>query len=402
MSDDFNFPIVISSTGLQPQDPADLLQQLLDKVAVTNPGYTPNLPGSLIEDISSTDVAAMALSDSAKVELINSLTPDGANQFLLLKLGSIYGVPYGQPSNTSVFIVGAGTVGYPIPDGLLVSDGSNTFQVARGATIAGGGVSPPMQAVALLGGSFGVPANTVTQIITSIPTTVNLTVNNPQVGTPGGSAESWSSYRSRVLQAGLSACVGSPRYIKTLVGRVPGVQKVSVISTISGPRVIVVGGDPYGIADALFRSYDNPNGFVGSGISSGRNIVVSLIDPPNIYNLVYVNSPQQSVTVAVTWNTILPNFASGGAFPNKVIPPLVAYINALQPGLPINIQKMNSIFVDAVSPFIDEEYLTRLVFSVSINGTPVAPGTGTFAVTGDSESYFFTDTSGSGISVIQG
>lgn len=85
-------PVVLDKSGLQPQSPLSLRAQLLALVAATNPGYTANLPGSLIEDISSTDVAALALIDSARVELVNSLTPYGANAFLLLQLGNIYGV----------------------------------------------------------------------------------------------------------------------------------------------------------------------------------------------------------------------------------------------------------------------------------------------------------------------
>src|ERR1700676_3806380 len=92
----FNFPVIIGPQGLQPQQPTDLRAQLLAAVAATNPGYTANLPGGLIEDISSTDVAAIALIDQAKIEAVNSLTPLGANNFLLTQLGQIYGPVLGQ------------------------------------------------------------------------------------------------------------------------------------------------------------------------------------------------------------------------------------------------------------------------------------------------------------------
>lgn len=399
---DFNFPIVVTANGVQPQDPSDLRAQLVARVAVTNPGYTDNLPGSMIEDIASTDVAAMALMDSAWVELVNSLTPDGANQFLLIRLARIYGVPPNQASNTSVFLVFSGTVGYVIPAGFLVSDGANVFQVLLGGVIGGGGVSSPIAAVAILPGTFGVPANTVNRPVTSFPSTVALTVNNPTAGTPGGQAESVSSWRTRTLQAGLAACSSSLRGIKTFIGRIAGVQKISVQATVTGPRVIVAGGDPYQVAYAIFRAVDNPAALVGSHVTGARNVAVSLIDPPNIINIVWVNSPQQSVTVAITWNTNLTNFTGGGAFPALVQPPLVAYINALQPGAPINILAMSKLFEEAVSNTLDSDFLTRLVFAVSINGTPTPPGTGTQIITGDDESYFFTAINGSGIGVTQG
>lgn len=401
MSNDFDFPVVLTTNGLQPQDPEALLAQLLNAASIRSPGLT-TLPAGLIEDISSTDVAAMALMDAAKVELVNSLTPNGANEFLLIALGQIYGVPFGQPTNTSVFLVFSGTVGYVIPDGLLVGDGSNTYQVTKGGPISGGGVSAALQAVSILPGSFGVPANTVNRISTSVPTTVNLSVNNPTVGTPGGLAESWSSYRTRVLQAGLTGCVGSARCIKTLIRRAAGVQKVSVQSSANGLRVITVGGDPYQVAYAIFQAVADPARLVGSHVTTTRNVNVSLIDPPNTYNILYVNSQQQTVTMSVTWNTTLPNFTGGGSFPGLVQAPIVAYINALDPGAPVNIFALEKIFETAVATVLPADFLTRLVFSVSINGTPTPVSTGTGIVVGDDESYFFTALDGSGIAVTQG
>jgi hypothetical protein len=399
---DFDFPIVLTASGLQPQDPEALLAQLLNAAAIRSPGYTANLPGSLVEDISSTDVAAIALMDAAKVDTVNTLTPSGANEFLLLQLGQLWGVPFGQPTNTSVFIIASGTVGYVIPDGLLVGDGGNTFQVTKGGPIGGGGVSQPLQAVSILPGSFGVPANTVQRVQTSVPTTVNLAVNNPSAGTPGALAESWASYRTRVMQAGLAACVGSARYIKTLVRRALGVQKVSVQSTPTGLRIITVGGDAYEVAYAIFRAVADPGRLVGSHVTTARNINVSLIDPPNTFNILYVNSPQQTVTMTVTWNTTLSNFSGGGAFPGLVQAPLVAYINALDPGAPINIFAMEKIFETAVAALLPADFLTRLVFSVSINGTSTPVSSGTGIVVGDDEGYFFTSLDGSGITVLQG
>ena len=127
MSD--TFPVVMTSAGLQPTSPITIRQALIDRVAATNPGYTANLPGSLIEDISSTDVAAIALADAARVELVNSLTPYGANDYLLRQLGNIYGVPLGRDSTTSVLVVFSGSIGFVISAGFTVSDGTYQYVV---------------------------------------------------------------------------------------------------------------------------------------------------------------------------------------------------------------------------------------------------------------------------------
>lgn len=401
---DFNFPIVLDSTGLQPQSPSSIQAQLLAEVSAQSPGYTANLPGILIEDILDTDVAAVQLIDQAKVDTVNSLTPFGANEFTLAQLGQIYigQARPGLPTNTSVGIVGTGTVGYVMPRGMLVSDGTNSFQLQDSGVIKGSGSSDPITAIATQSGSFAVGINTVTQIKTSVPASVVLSITNPAAGTPGGIAETWFSFRQRVLQAGLAACIGSPRLIKTLLARVPGVlpNLISVTAVSGALRIVVGGGDNYNVAAAIFAAVANPADLTGHAVG-GTNVTVSLIDPPNTYNILFVRPGVQTVTVGIVWNTTVGSFTGGGAFASLVQPPLVAYINSLAVGAPINVLQMNQIFEEAVAGLLDPQLLTRLVFSVSINGTPTPVTTGTYIVVGDAESSFFTAADGSGITVSQ-
>lgn len=400
----------MTQQGLQPQAPASLQAQLLAAVAAVTPGYTANLPGSMIEDISSTDVGAIALIDSAKVELVNSLTPDGANEFILGQLGTQYigqGAP-GQPTNTQVNVVFSSTsIGYVITNGFLVSDGTNAYQVQIGGPITNTGSSAPMTAIAVNPGSFAVPVNTVTTVQTSVPSSITLTVTNPVAGTPGSlTGESWQSFRARVLQSGLAASVGTGRYIKTLIGQLLGAQSnlISVQQASGGLRVVVGGGggaNTFQIANAIYESVADVSTLQGSAINPGaRNVTVSLNDYPDTYNVLYVSSPQQTVTMTVTWNTVLTSFTGGAAFPSLVQGPLVAYLNALGIGQVINVLEMNEIFQEAVAAVLDPSLLTRLVFSVAINSVVTAPGTGTYAITGDPESFFFAIPSG--ITVVQG
>jgi hypothetical protein len=408
----FNFPVVVTTAGMQPQDPTAIRSQIQAAAVAKSPGITTDLPGILLEDILSTDTLAIALCDQARVETVNSLTPYGANEFTLGQLGTIYlgeGAP-GKPTNTSVLVVFSyPTVGLVINNGLLVGDGTNVYQVQGGGVIGSGGTSLPINAIAVQSGSFGVPANTVNQIKTSVPS--GLTVNNPIAGTPAGQTETWSSFRARVLQAGLVACSSSARGIKTLVGLVTGVQPnlISVRLVSGGFEVIVGGGDPYQVAYAIFSAVDNPAALQGS-TTTVRNVTVSLIDPPNTYNITRVNPPQQLVTMSVTWNTVLTSFTGGAAFaslvaapqPNGSLGPLVAYINSIPVGQPINVLEMNQIFQQAIASVLDPTLLTRLVFAVNINGVLTPPTSGTFAIPGDPESYFFTVVDGSGITVTQG
>jgi hypothetical protein len=460
-------PITISAAGATPTPPATLRANLVAGVVATNPDYTANLPGTLIEDIASTDVYAIGTCDSALVETINSITPFGANAFVLAQLGTMLGLTPGTPTNTSVLVVFSGPAGLAIPTGFTVSDGSYQYVVqAPGGIIESAGSSAPLYAIAVLSGSWPVPSGTVNQLVTSPPPNLSpaLTVSNPTSGTPSNSAETEASYRARVLQANLAASQGMPRYLKTLLMNVPGVQTqlVSVQQQIGGGwSVICGGGDPYAVAFviwiALFdvstltgavlsvvaatkanpgvieTSIDhnfatgqdvviadsNPtqwNGsysitvvdethfsigvdtsgfstYIGSGVVTPvlRDVAVSINDYPDTYLIAYINPPQQSVALTVTWNTTSTNSVSAAAISQLATPAIVAYINSITVGQPINLLEIYAAFQGAVANVLSPQLVTRLVVSVSINGVGVSPSSGTQIIVGDPSSYFFTD-----------
>lgn len=461
-----DLPTVVTPSGLVPQNPADLRAQLVASVAATNPGFTDALPLSLVEDIVSTDVGAVVLIDQARVETVDSLTPFGCNAFVLGQLGQIYGVPYGVGSNTSVDVVFSGTVGFVVTEGFVIGDGTNLYQLQDSGIIGAGGTTPTLTALAVSQGAFAVPAGTVTQLVTSVPSTITLSVTNPNAGVPGQAAQTETSYRAQVLQAGLAASQGMSRYLKTLLGSVHGVQPrlVSVRQNPGGGwEVIAGGGDAYQVAFAIYSSLFDVSSLVGStmtilnitqanpgvvqtllnhGYATGavvklnnvnpagydgtytitvidathfsigvnttgypayvsggyctpnlRNVVVTINDYPDLYDIPFVVPPQQTVNLVVTWNTSQENFTAQAAVTQLAQPALVTYINSIPVGQPINLGVMEQTFREAVEPVLDTNLLTRLIFAVSINGVGVSPVAGTETILSDPESYFFTQAS---------
>ena len=279
-----DIPIVMTAAGALPVLPTDLHNQLIALVSATNPGYTANLPGSLIEDVSSTDVFALATCDQARVETINSLTPTGANDFLLTQLGQMYGVLPGTATNAAVQVRFTGTVGYVVPQGFTVSDGTNQYIVQDGGIVQTDGTTALLSAVSPTTGAWAIPANSVTTLITPVPTGIALACTNPSAGVVGGAAETAENYRARVLQAGLAAGQGMARYLKTLLLNVPGVvpRLVAVQQQIGGGgwKVICGGGDNYAVAYAIFQALFDVTLVVPSathviGITTDKNCVVT-------------------------------------------------------------------------------------------------------------------------------
>lgn len=457
--------LAVTAAGAQPTPPVALWANLISTVAAINPGYTV-LPGGLIEDLASTATYAIALLDAAAVETINSLTPFGANAYLLRELGAIYGVPLGQATNTSVYVVFSGTPGVQIPVGFLIGDGTYQYQVQDGGAIGVGGSSPPLYCLASQSGSWAVPANTVTEFISSKPPAVTLTCNNPQPGTPSSGAQTEEQYAALVLQAGLVSAQGNASTAKTLLSKVPGVQPrlVSVKQVDGGGwEVICGGGDPYQTASAIYSSGLDISTLVGSiihvtaltnanpgvittnlnhglttgqadvhiagvlgtsGVNGGpytvtvidekrfsfgvdttaggaytsggvvtpntRNILVSLNDYPDTYTIPFVNPPAQTVDIQLSWSSISPNFVSDTAVAQLGTVALVSYVNSIPVGVPLNLYALEQVFVSAIIALFNNNpaLISKMDWTISINGVATPPSAGTFLVYGDPESYF--------------
>lgn len=470
-----NLPsIVVTAAGAQPQSPSAILAQLIALVSAQVPGYTANLPASLIEDVSSTEVAGVSLCDQAAVDLINSLSPYSANPFLVTQLGNVYGVTQGVGSNTSVDVVFSGPPGFVIGQGFTVSDGTFQYVVQTGGIIASDGQTLPLFALATQTGTWAVPQNTVTTLKTSVPMGYSVTVTNPQAGTPSTGPQTLPEYQVQVIQAGRAPSQGMPTYLKSLVQAVPGVQArlVSVLQANGGWEVLVGGGDPYLVAYAIYYALFDINNLVGSSllvtnitqanpgvvttnlnhgyttgqtaqmngvvgmtgvngitytvtvideksfsigvpttgfgayVSGGivtpnlRNASASVNDFPNTYNVPFVLPPQQIVAIELTWNTTATNFVSGTAVAQLGVPALVSYINSIPVGAAINLFELQETFQLSIAAILPPQLLTRMVFSVSINGIGTAPATGTGIIAGDPESYF--QATATSVTVVQG
>ncbi|WP_255324523.1 baseplate J/gp47 family protein [Budvicia aquatica] len=370
-------------------------------VSAEVPGYTANLPPSLITDLASTATMAIALIDSAMVDLINSVSPYGANVPLLYQLGGIYGVTRGVGANTSVSVVFTGSPGFVITRGLTLSDGNHQYVVQHNAIIPSSGQSTSVFCLASSPGAWAVPAGTVTQIITSIPSIVTLSVSNIVEGSPGLDAQSDYEYRAQVWRAGMMAVQGTPDNLKTALYRVPGVHpnQVSYRQVSLGKwAVICGGGDPYEVAQAIHESIpdisvltvdvNNPSGYVPPYER------VTIEDHPDIYDISYIIPTSQSVRIILTWNTIGFNPIDPATVEVLADPAIVDYINGIYVGKPISIYQIQTVFQKAVSSVINPNQISLIDVKVSIDNVLREPDPNTGLISGDGYKFFTTDISG--------
>lgn len=319
-----SIPVVMTASGPQTTPVATLYEALITYVANQVPGYTANLPGALIDDVAGTDTGALVAIDQARVDAINSVTPYGANAFILAQLGAQFGVPQGTAANGSVYVQFSGPAGYVLPKGFVVGDGSNQYALQDGGVIETGGTSPQLYAVATTSGTFAIPADTVNQLVTSVPSAYAVTVTNPEAGIPATSAESVQDYRARVLQAGIVASTGTPAYVKTLLEKITGVQArlVSINQLSGGWQIVCGGGDVYSVATAILQGVPDIAVLQGSqlaitgmaaanpvvittnlnhGFQVGQTVTVTGATP-SAYNRSYTVASVTATTITTTTN----------------------------------------------------------------------------------------------------
>lgn len=395
-----DLPIIMTQAGAQPTPPKTLLSNLISRVAAKVPGYTANLPPGLITDLASTATGAIALIDQARVDLINSCSPYGANIPLLMQLGNIYGVQQGEGTNTSVYVVFSGLPGFPIPKGFTVSDGNNQYAVVRDTVIPTAGQTAPVYCLATSEGSWAVPAGSVTQVITSVPKSQEVTCTNLTDGLPGAGEQSYASYRAQVMQSGMQTAEGTPTCFRTEVGKVEGVQEnlISYRQAELGKWVAVVGGgDPFEVAYAIYKSVpdisvltndvSNPSG----APVDKKTVQISVY--PDTYTLPFVVPSSQNAMVLITWNTASTTYIDPDGIAEAVQQPIADYVNAIAVGQPVNLFEIQDIFMQSITGLVSPSLISMIQIQIGINGAIKPPDANSSLVYGDTYSYFSTSAS---------
>lgn len=382
----------ITSAGVIPSTPQQLNDQLMAVSTSLAPGLTSTLPGSLIEDMSSTATGALVVQDQAYVDLLNSVSPLTANPFILNQLGAVYGVQQGLGSNTTVYVTFTGTIGFVVNPGFIVGDGTYQYVVQDGGIVGTSGSTHALYCVATTAGSWAIPIGAVTTLITSVPSTITLTCTNSAVGTPGAASQDTQDYQAQVIQAGLAASQGMSTFLKTAIGNVSGViqRTISYRPSSGGWQILAAGGDPYAVGYAIFSAMFNFGDLVGAQ-TVGTTETVSIFDVPDTYSIEYVIPAAQTIGVTALWNTISnSNFISPVVVSGLAQPAIVAYINSLNSGQSISLLGLQDAFKTSTAGLLSDATLSVLTFTVTINGVVTAPGSGGVLIPIDPEGYAYT------------
>ncbi|QCE32954.1 hypothetical protein FAI41_04720 [Acetobacteraceae bacterium] len=388
------FTAVIADSGIHTTDPTILRQNLVNLAEKLAPGVATDLPGTLVEDMASTSVGALAQMDAAKVEMFGSFSPLTMNSQFLNVYGAQMGITRGTESNASAYLTIKGTSGTYIATGFQFSDGQNIYATTAPTAIPESGVSNNVYVSAIEFFETPPAANSITQVNTSLPTGGITSVTNPTAGTPGISAETDASYRLRIWQALQAQPQGSPTCVKNMIGNIQGVVKRTIACAVdpNGYRILVDGGDPSQIAAAIYASIFDISRLLGSAGNGklGTNVTASVVDGQDQYNIQYVRPAQQKVTVNITWGITLINAVDPNKLAQLAAPPVSDYINSLYAGQPISLAGVKQAFLSAFEQISDVSQLSVYAAKIFIDGVEQPTPQGDELVYGDSEAYFVT------------
>jgi hypothetical protein len=188
-------------------------------------------------------------------------------------------------------------------------------------------------------------------------------------------------------------------------GQIVIIEGATGITGINGVSITATVLTPYSFSTAINTT--GSGAYLGSGYCSPnfRNVSIGVTDYPDTYTIPFVVPLQQLVGILLTWNTTGSNttqapFLNSAAVSALAIPALVAYVNSIQAGSPLNLFSMQGIFKTAIAGVLNPALITRMVWVITVNGIAVTPVPGTEIINGDAFSYF--ETFAPDVSVVQG
>jgi len=379
----------MTSGGLIPRTPSQIRSDLQDSLLSKDPSLTLDDPAysEIIPSWLDTSVSCIEEIEQIGIDTVNSIDPTLSNEMIADSLGYTLGVIRGESTRANVDVVFTGTDGYHIPKGFLVSNGTYQFYVLNGGVIADGSVT--LYCVCTVDGIIPIAENSVTQIITSVPSPYVLTCNNPIAGNQGSGLEPLSQYKARYIQAFNRVSTGTIAYCKELLSAVNfDLKRISILPSNGKTKIIVGGGDPYLIGEAIFKSGLDISAFKKS-TTENRNFSRFIVDYPDTYKIDFVRPFSRQVSITATYSLLTVSIVPDSSITEAAQPALSNYINNLAIGYDINLLELNEIFKEAIRGVgVDTQFLSNLEFSVSINGVSVNPIVGTQLIAQDEEAYF--------------
>ena len=374
----------IGNTGVIKDDPTVIREELLNQAIEKVEGFT-NLPSSIQNNLIDESVLDIAEIQDMLANVMNSISPAYANDFIVRELGAAFGLKIKNQALPNTTITFYGLPGVVIPEGLEVgnADGSKKFITTKSDIInANGQVSIYCEGADYY--DTPTPANTLNVLLNQVLNVTSCTnLNDAVESTP---AETISEFRTRFqtrAQANRSGTVATLdnnlKEIEGTVDRLCTYQASQIIEEGVKEAVIEVvvgGGDDYQVALAIFNSVLYPDVFVSnpSGDETNRTVNINVafngVDFPIVYTRPKIN--QLSINISLTVQSGFINIPSE-AFTLLLRPYYEDYINNLKIGYsPSGYAFDDLIYQCFRDNFYNISIITGINYTLTINDEPAS------------------------------
>lgn len=355
--------VTLTSSGAEVTPINDIYQGVLDNAINKSPGVAVDMPAELVSAMVQTTAYGIKQAADYYALAVNTFSPYGLNEFMLLAQGAQMGFVLNEFNRTSVVVKFLGVNGVNIPQGTLVSDGTYQYQTAYAGIVSGGFVE--ILCYATTDGSWAVPAGSVIYIISSFDVSYGLTCTNLLDGTPSSGSETIPQYRVRVLTGLQVNAIATVPYLKSLLWGLGIPQRLVSIDSNITHVYVDESANEFNVANAIWQSGVNIDVLAGT-------TTVTIQDYPDSYDINYTKASEVTAAISVVWKSPLTNISST-AMESAIKTAVAPYVNSLAIGYGFNSQAATLIILEAVASIVDKQFVTSLAFTVSYDGTPITP-----------------------------
>ena len=374
----------IGNTGVIKDDPTVIREELLNQAIEKVEGFT-KLPSGIQNNLLDESVLDIAEIQDMLANVMNSISPSYANDFIVRELGAAFGLKIKNQALPNTTITFYGLPGVVVPEGVEIgnADGSKKFITTKSDIInATGQVSIYCEGADYY--DTPTPANTLNVLLNQVLNVTSCTnLNDAVESTP---AETISEFRARFqtrAQANRSGTVATlDNALKEVEGTVDRlctykdsqIIKEGVKEAVI--EVVVGGGDDYQVALAIFNSVLYPGIFVSnpSGDETNRTVNINVafngVDFPIVYTRPKIN--QLSINISLTVQSGFINIPSE-AFTLLLRPYYEDYINNLKIGYsPSGYAFDDLIYQCFRDNFYNISIITGINYTLTINDEPAS------------------------------
>lgn len=374
----------IGNNGIIKDTPNEILERITNKASKEAEGFE-NLPSGIQNNLLQESVLLELEIQDMLSNVMNSISPNYANDFILKELGEAFGLKMKDKARPNTVITFYGLAGVIIPEGTEISnkDKSKKFITVKSGIINITGET----SIYCEGADYydtSAPANTLNIMVTQILNVDRCTNKNDVTETIP--AETIEQFRARFQTKALSNKMGTVSALTYALKAIKGVNERLCTNKPSqilegGVRkavleVIAGGGDDYEIALAIFNSVLYPDIFVSnpSNNETDRTININVsfngTDYPITFTRPKIN--QLSINISLTVQEGFINIPPE-AFTLLLRPYYENYINNLKIGnTPTGYSFDDLIYQCFKDNFYNKDIITGIKYTLTVNDEPAS------------------------------